>query len=116
MASCFAACPSNPSHLTLLKWSAHKRPNYHSSSSYGDCVNRFRGFDLSGCNFSHPFYEDLRDHAASFSSLAAFGGGDQLNVSGDYATGAGIVRNAPGGCAQLRLLAPRLQWIARRHR
>jgi predicted permease len=73
----------DPAHLMLLKWSAHKWPNYHSSSSYGDCVNHFRGFDLSGCNFSHPFYEDLRDHAASFSSLAAFGGGEQLNVSGN---------------------------------
>jgi len=67
----------------LVKWSAHKRPNYHSSSSYGDCVNQFRGDNPSGCNFSHPFYEDLRDHAASFSSIAAFGGGGQLNVSGN---------------------------------
>ena len=73
----------DPSHLMLLKWSAHKRPNYHSSSSYGDCVNQFRGDNPSGCNFSHPFYEDLRDHAASFSSIAAFGGGGQLNVSGN---------------------------------
>ena len=64
----------DPSHLMLVKWSAHKRPNYHSSSSYGDCVNQFRGIDLSGCNFSHPFYDDLREHAASFSSIAAFGG------------------------------------------
>ena len=45
----------DPSHLMLVKWSAHKRPNYHSSSSYGDCVNQFRGVDLSGCNFPHPF-------------------------------------------------------------
>src|SRR5215469_15550900 len=73
----------DPLHLMLVKWSAHKRPNYHSSSSYGDCVNQFRGDNPSGCNFSHPFYEDLRDHAASFSSIAAFGGGGQLNVSGN---------------------------------
>jgi len=73
----------DPSHLMLVKWSAHKRPNYHSSSSYGDCVSQFRGLNPSGCNFSHPFYEDLRDHAASFSSLAAFGGGEQLNLSGN---------------------------------
>ena len=45
----------DPSHLMLLKWSAHKRPDYHSSSSYGDCVNQFRGLDLSGCNFLPSF-------------------------------------------------------------
>ena len=73
----------DPWHLMVLKWSAHKRPNYHSSSSYGDCVSQFGGGNPSGCNFSHPFYEDLRDHAASFSSLAAFGGGEQLNLSGN---------------------------------
>ncbi|HUA61230.1 MAG TPA: ABC transporter permease, partial [Verrucomicrobiae bacterium] len=73
----------DPRHLMLLKWSAHKRPNYHHSSTYGDCVTRFRGDNPSGCSFSLPFYEDLRDHNTSFSSLAAFGGGLQLNVSGN---------------------------------
>jgi predicted permease len=73
----------DPWGLMMLKWSAHKRPNYHSSSSYGDCVTQFRRDNASGCSFSHPFYEDLRDHAASFSSIAAFGGGEQLNVSGN---------------------------------
>src|SRR5215469_4917215 len=73
----------DPAHLMLLQWSAHKRPNYHSSMSYGDCVSQFRGVNLSGCNFSRPFYEDLREHAVSFSSIAAFGGGGQLNVSGN---------------------------------
>ena len=73
----------DPRHLMLVRWSAHKRPNYHSSSSYGDCISKFGGDNPSGCSFSHPFYEDLRDHAASFSSIAAFGGGGQLNVSGN---------------------------------
>ena len=73
----------DPWHLLLVKWNAHKRPNYHSSSSYGDCVSQFRGDNPSGCSFSLPFYEDLRDHNTSFSSLAAFGAGGQLNVSGN---------------------------------
>ena len=73
----------DPWGLLLISWSAHKRPNYHSSSSYGDCVSQFRGANPSGCSFSHPFYEDLRDHAASFSSIAAFGDGGRLNVSGN---------------------------------
>jgi hypothetical protein len=73
----------DPRHLMLVRWSAHMRPNYHSSSSYGDCISKFGGDNPSGCSFSHPFYEDLRDHTASFSSIAAFGGGGQLNVSGN---------------------------------
>lgn len=73
----------DPWHLMLVKWSAHKSPSYHSSSSYGDCVTQFRGQNPTGCSFSHPFYQDLRDHAISFSSIAAFGGGRQLNVSGN---------------------------------
>ncbi len=74
---------ADPEHLLLVKWSAHKRPAYHNTSSYGDCVTQFRGENPSGCSFSLPFYEDLRDHAASFSSIAAFGGSRQLNVSGN---------------------------------
>ena len=73
----------DPSHLMLVQWNAHKRPNYHSSSSYGDCVSRFRDSNPSGCSFSLPFYEDLRGHNTGFSSLAAFGAGGQLNVSGN---------------------------------
>jgi predicted permease len=73
----------DPERLMLVKWSAHKPPGYHSSSSYGDCVSQYRGQNPSGCSFSHPFYEDLRDHTANFSSTAAFGGSPQLNVSGN---------------------------------
>jgi predicted permease len=73
----------DPEHLMLVKWSAHKSPGYHSSSSYGDCFSVFRGQNPSGCSFSLPFYQELRDHAASLSSIAAFGGSPQLNVSGN---------------------------------
>src|SRR6476659_2926184 len=31
----------NPQELVLLKWSAHKKPDFHNSSSYGDCDTRF---------------------------------------------------------------------------
>ena len=31
---------ADPEHLLLVKWSAHKRPGYHSTSSYGDCVTQ----------------------------------------------------------------------------
>src|SRR5215469_12644910 len=56
----------DPEGLMLVKWSAHKPPSYHSSSSYGDCVSQYRGDNPSGCSFSLPLYEDIRDHAASF--------------------------------------------------
>src|ERR1700752_674604 len=41
--------------LVLLKWSA-KHFKTHSSSSYGDCINRIGAATGSpSCSFSHPF-------------------------------------------------------------
>src|ERR1700704_1372721 len=46
-----------PQELVLLKWSAHKWPNYHSSFGYGDCEVRTTGDHPTGCSFSHPFLQ-----------------------------------------------------------
>ncbi len=73
----------DPQQLVLLKWSARKSPNFHNSSSYGDCISRFGGDNPSGCSFSHPFFEDLKSQAGIFSSITAFGGGIQLDLSGN---------------------------------
>jgi predicted permease len=73
----------NPQELVMVKWTAHKRPAYQSSSSYGDCMNQFSGNNPSGCSFSMPFYNDLRAQAGIFSSVTASGGGLQLDLSGN---------------------------------
>ena len=68
----------DPQELVLLKWSAHKKPEFHSSSSYGDCNSMFTDVNPSGCSFSRPFYDDLRGHSSMLSGVTAFGGGIEL--------------------------------------
>jgi predicted permease len=74
---------SNPQELVMLKWTAHKRPAYQSSSSYGDCLNQFGGDNPSGCSFSLPFFNDLHAQSGVLSSVTASGGGLQLDLSGN---------------------------------
>ena len=74
---------SNPQQLVFLQWSAHKRPNFHSSSSYGDCFNRRSDDNPTGCSFSLPFFNELRGQPGLFASLTGSGGGMQLDLSGN---------------------------------
>lgn len=73
----------NPQELVLLKWSANKKPDFHSSSSYGDCDTRFTDVDTTSCSFSRPFYDDLRTHTNTFSGITTYGGGVELDMSGN---------------------------------
>lgn len=74
---------SNPQELVFLQWSAHKRPKFHSSSSYGDCFGGRKGEDPGGCSFSLPFFDELRGQPGLFTSLTASGGGMRLDLSGN---------------------------------
>ncbi len=68
----------DPQQLVVLRWSAHTRPKLKGHSDYGDCLN------LSGdCSFSLPFFKNLRDHANSFSGMAAFAGPLDYDFSGN---------------------------------
>ncbi|HEV2420844.1 MAG TPA: ABC transporter permease [Candidatus Acidoferrales bacterium] len=70
--------------LVVLKWSANKAPGMHNSSSYGDCdQHRERNGPSSSCSFSQPFFERVAAHANSFSNVAAFANGGQLDLSGN---------------------------------
>ncbi|MGB6482598.1 MAG: ABC transporter permease [Candidatus Acidiferrales bacterium] len=70
--------------LVVLKWSARKAPEMHSSSSYGDCTQqRERNGPSSSCSFSEPFFHDVAGHVDAFSSVAAFANAGQLNLSGN---------------------------------
>lgn len=73
----------NPQELVLLKWSAHKKPEFHSSSSYGDCNSNYTDINPSGCSFSRPFYDDLRAHSDMFSGVTAFAGGAEVDMNGN---------------------------------
>ena len=74
---------SNPQELVFLQWSAHKRPHFHSSSSYGDCFGRWGVDNPTGCTFSLPFFNELRGQSTIFASLTASGGGLRLDLSGN---------------------------------
>ncbi len=70
--------------LVVLKWSAAKRPDIHSQSGYGDCrTENHRDGPAASCSFSEPFFHELAAHATSFSSVAGFAGGGQLDLSGN---------------------------------
>jgi predicted permease len=73
---------SNPQELVFLQWSAHNRPNYHSSYGYGDC-QMGPGHTTTGCNFSHPFFNELLSQAGMFSGITASGGAIGLDLSGN---------------------------------
>ena len=71
--------------LVVLKWRAHKVPERHNSSSYGDCTQNYapNHGPASSCSFSEPFFHDVASHADVFSNVAAFANAGQLDLSGN---------------------------------
>src|SRR5215467_396184 len=72
-------------HLVVLRWSAHKAPDIHSQSGYGDCGSGQWSRDgaSSGCSLSMPFFKDVASHVSAFSSVAAFANAGQIVLSGN---------------------------------
>jgi predicted permease len=75
---------SEPENLMLLRWTGHSEPKHLSYSSYGDCEGGGKGV-ATGCSFSQPMINDIRSQTNVFSSVAAFAGGDRLDLSGNGA-------------------------------
>ena len=74
----------NPEQLVVLRWSAHGRPQNAGSSSYGDCHRtQWNASFSSGCSFSYPMFLQTRARTDIFSSVMAFAGPVQLNLSGN---------------------------------
>ena len=71
------------SQVVVVQWHAHKAPNHRSASSYGDCQDGPQGATAGGCSFSHPFFHDIDLQKGLFSSVAAFAGGDRVDLSGN---------------------------------
>ena len=70
--------------VVVLKWSALKAPNLHSSSSYGDCTQSYAPHGpVTSCSFSQPFFNDVASHVSAFSSVAAFANTGQIDLSGN---------------------------------
>ena len=74
----------NAQQLVVLRWSARARPQNSGSSSYGDCDWTKWTRDVAGsCSFSYPMFKAIREHADSFSSIGAFAGPAQLDLTGN---------------------------------
>jgi len=72
-------------HLVVLRWSAHKAPDIHDQSGYGDCgqAELSRNGESSGCSLSMPFFKDVASQVSAFSSVAAFANAGQVDLSGN---------------------------------
>ena len=85
-------------HLMVLRWSAHKAPEIHSQSGYGDCgQGQFsRKGESSGCSLSMPFFNDVASQVSAFSGVAAFANAGPIEPewqrNGERAQGAGGFR------------------------
>jgi len=74
----------NPQQLAVLRWSARAHPQNSGSSSYGDCQWTKWTEKVSGsCSFSYPMFKEIRQHAGVFSSVGAFAGPAQLDLTGN---------------------------------
>ena len=74
----------SPQQLVVLRWSAHAHPQNAGSSSYGDCQWSKWTDKVSGsCSFSYPMFKELREQAEVFSSMGAFAGPAQLDLTGN---------------------------------
>jgi predicted permease len=72
-------------HLVVLRWSAHKAPDIHSQSGYGDCGpgQMSRNGESFGCSLSMPFFKDVASQVSAFSGVAAFANTGQIDLSGN---------------------------------
>jgi len=73
----------HPEQLVVPRWSAHEWPQNTGTSSFGDCNRRgMSGPNSGGCSFSYPLFKEIRAEKDLFSSVAAFAGPAQLDLSG----------------------------------
>src|SRR5215467_4755999 len=71
--------------LVVPLWHAHQEPKHWSVTSYGDCQEDHNQKNPGGCSFSNQFFDELRSRKDTFSSVAAFSSGEQMNLSGNGA-------------------------------
>ena len=68
--------------LVVFNWSAHRNPDLHGHSDYGDCADQA---GIGDCSFSIPFFKTVRAQSNSFSGVAAFAGPMDVDLSGNGA-------------------------------
>jgi predicted permease len=74
----------HPEQLVVPRWSAHEWPKDIGTTSFGDCsAARNPGASLGACSFSYPVFKEIRAEKDLFSSVSAFAGPAQLDLSGN---------------------------------
>lgn len=71
--------------LVVLRWSAHKTPEFHNANISGDCRDEIFGGPTGGssCSFPQPVFRDISAQRGIFSGVAAFANEGPLNISGN---------------------------------
>ena len=96
----------SPATLMLLRWSAHRSPDFRSRSSYGDCDNTFTKLSASSCSFSLPFFHELQASARSLRAVTASGGTAEFNLSGHGAASMASAQYVAGNYFSVLGVAP----------
>jgi predicted permease len=73
----------DPQSLLVFTWRAHKAPMNYGYSSYGDCDDDFKAAQPWGCSLPLPYFKDVQAQNSVFSHVAAFSGGQQLDLGGN---------------------------------
>jgi predicted permease len=73
----------DPQSLLVLQWQARHGPQTHSYRTFGDCEDEMGGPHPAGCSLPLPFFKEVQEQTKVFSHLAAFTGGEQLDLSGN---------------------------------
>ena len=90
--------------FVVFQWHAHHGPETHGYSSFGECDDQKDDAHPEGCSLPLPFFKEVQAQTNVFSHLAAFTGGEQLDLGG----------NGPAqmvGEIRLRRLFPRLAFV-----
>jgi predicted permease len=72
----------DPSQLVVFRWKARQTPRFHGYGSFGDCPDS-GGPGLSGCSFPASVFDAMRSGVRLFSSITAFAGPANLELSGN---------------------------------
>jgi len=69
--------------LLVFQWQAHHGPETHGYSTFGDCDDQKDDAHPEGCSLPLPFFKEVQAQTNVFSHLAAFTGGEQLDLGGN---------------------------------
>jgi predicted permease len=74
---------ADPQSLVVFQWQAKYRPETHRYSTFDDCDDNSDPAHPNGCSLPLPFFKEVQTQSSVFSHLAAFTGGQQLDLAGN---------------------------------